>query len=409
MKIGEFSKKHNITHDTVRHYIDMGLLIPKKEGHHYKFDETHNEDIREIIEFKNLDFSLLEIQKMLNFNRLAGRSNKEFINYYLSVLENKKQYAVESQKRLKKIECVLNKKIEDVVMNRRKTKRLLGINIDSLEILYCPMCNKNLNISDGSIENNMIINGKILCTCGYKASIKDGIYVGSNCGENLGNKKDIPSKLDFMEHSSTEFINFYYDGMSEIKKNIQENVKGPKYILELENCSGTFLMQNIEYLRETTTYILINKDRSRLEKLKENLELNNSHEKFIFICENFDCLPIKSNSIDIMIDHWMTKDYMVENNKFLLDNVSKLLKKDGLLVGAYPYVNSSNTDAYIVELKEKGYFNDDYISKKFKSLGFVERSITKIGPIIEKNPYNEDIKDKRLYLNIYSCLKKATE
>ena len=34
MKIGEFSKKHDITHDKVRHYIDIGLLIPRKDGHH---------------------------------------------------------------------------------------------------------------------------------------------------------------------------------------------------------------------------------------------------------------------------------------------------------------------------------------------------------------------------------------
>ena len=409
MKIGEFCKKHNITHDTVRHYIDMGLLIPKKDGHHYKFDESHNEDIREIIEFKNLDFSLLEIQKMLNFNRLAGRSSKEFINYYLSILEDKKEYAIESQNRFEDIEYVLNEKIEDIVSNRRKTKKMLGINIDSLEILYCPVCNKNLNISDGSIDNNMIINGRIICGCGYRASIKDGIYVGNNCEQNFGNKKDIPSKLDFMEYSSTEFINFYYDGMSEIKKNIQENAKKPEYILELENCSGTFLMQNIEYLRETTTYILINRDKSRLDKLKENLELNNSHERFIFICEDFDQLPIKSNSIDVMIDHWMTKDYMVENHAFLLEHVSKLLKENGLLVGAYPYVTNLNRDTYISELKEKGYFNYDYISKKINNLGLVENSATKIGPIVEKNPSNEDLIDRRLYLNICSYKKKTKE
>lgn len=409
MKIGEFCRKHNITHDTVRHYIDMGLLIPRKDGHHYKFDESHNEDIREIIEFKNLDFSLLEIQKMLNFNRLAGKSSKEYINYYLDILENKKRYAIESQKRFEKIEYTLNKKMEDIVSNRRKTKKLLGIHIDSLEILYCPICNENLNISDGSIENNMIINGRIMCGCGYKAYIKDGIYVGNSCGANLANKKDFPSKLDFLEHSSTEFINFYYDGMSEIKKMIQENAKKPNYILELENCSGTFLMQNIEYLRETTTYILINKDRSRLEKLKDNLQLNNTHERFIFICEEFDCLPIKSNTIDVMIDHWMTKEYMDENQGFLLDHVSKLLRKEGLLVGAYPYVTSLNTDTYIEKLKEKGYFNYNYISKKINDLGFIGNSATKIGPIVEKNPSNKDIKDKRLYLNICSYTKEKTE
>ena len=68
-----------------------------------------------------------------------------------------------------------------------------------------------------------------------------------------------------------------------------------------------------------------------------------------------------------------------------------------------------NKDTYISELKEKGYFNYNYISKKINDLGFVENSATKIGPIIENNPSNEDIKDKRLYLNICSYIKKTRE
>ena len=409
MRIGEFSKKHNITHDTVRHYIDIGLLIPRKEGHHYRFDDSHNEDISKIIELKKLDFSLIEIQKILNFNRLAGKTSKEYKNYYSNILEEKKRYIIKSQKRYEEIEYILNKKIEEIEINHVQDKKILGIRIDSLDILHCPICNESLNISDGNIENNMIINGRVLCDCGYKAYIKDGIYTGNNCGKDLSNQKEIPSKLDFMEHSSTEFINFYYDGMSELKKNMESNRNKPKYILELENCSGTFLMQNIEHLGEETTYILVNKDKGRLERLKDNLELNNLHDRFIFICEEFDCLPIKDNSIDVMIDHWMTKDYCAENQSFLLDNIYKLLKIEGLLVGAYPYLTNISRDMYVEELKEKGYFNLEFISRKLKGLGFKELLVTEIGPIIEKNPYNEKIKDKKLYLNIVTCIREATE
>lgn len=406
MRIGEFSKKYNITRDTVRHYIDMGLLIPRKDGHHYRFDDGHGRDISKIIEFKNLDFSLNEIQKILNFNRLAGKNSNEYNKYYLKVLEDKRKFAIKCQKRYEEIEITLNKKIEDIVNREEKTEKLLGINISCLEILYCPLCNNNLNISDGNIENNMIINGKVECYCGYGAYIEDGIYIGNNCGVNLSNEKKIPSKLDFMEDASTEFINFFYDGMSEMIEKIKINKKDYKYILELENCSGTFLMQYIEDLDKETTYIIVNNDKRRLEKLKKNLELNNLHEGFIFICEEYDCLPIKTNSIDLVIDHWMTRDYTLEDNKFLLEKLSKHIKLEGLLIGAYPYVTSLKTDKYIKELGEKGYFNSEFISKKLELLGFREELITKIGPIVEENPYNRDIRNRNLYLNIYSSIKK---
>ena len=405
MRIGEFSRKHNITHDAIRHYIDMGLLIPKKDGYHYRFDEVHDKDIKRIIELKKLDFSLNEIQKILNLNRIAGNSSREYNDYYLNVLEKKKEDIVKYQNKYQEIENLLNEKIENIKITELKAKNKLGIKLDSLDILNCPRCSKNLNITDGSIENNMIINGMIACSCGYKARIEDGIYVGEKCGSDLKTKKEIPSKLDFMEYSSTQFINFYYDGMSGLMQKIKEEIKSSKYLLELENCSGTFLMQYIENLPNETTYILMNKDRARLEKIKKNLEDNGSHDRFIFICEDFNLTPIKSNSIDILIDHWMTKDYQAENGEFLLDDVSKLLKINGMLAGVYPYLTSLAGDFYIESLSKRGYFSSDFISNKLKNLGFKDEKITEIGPIVEERPYNKEIKDKNLYLNIYSSIK----
>lgn len=407
MRIGEFSRKHDITHDTVRHYIDMGLLIPKKDGYHYRFGEIHDKDIKRIIELKKLDFSLNEIQKILNLNRIAGDSSKEYNNYYLNVLKSKRANIIKYQNKYQEIEASLNKKIEAIKSNEVETKNKLGIKIDSLDILNCPICSESLNIRDGSIENNMIINGMISCSCGYRASIDDGIYVGEKCGSDLKVKKEIPSKLDFMEYSSTEFINFYYDGMSGLMQKIKEKIEDSKYVLELENCSGTFLMQYIENLPDETTYILINSDKARLENIKKNLEDNNTHDRFIFICEDFNLVPIRSNSIDILIDHWMTKDYQAEKGEFLLDDISKLLKFNGLLAGVYPYVTSLEGDSYIESLSKRGYFSSDFISLKLKDLGFKDEKITEIGPIVEERPYNKDIKDKNLYLNIYSVIKRV--
>lgn len=45
MRISEFAKKHKTTQDTIRHYLDMGLLISKKDGAHYRFNESDSIEI----------------------------------------------------------------------------------------------------------------------------------------------------------------------------------------------------------------------------------------------------------------------------------------------------------------------------------------------------------------------------
>ena len=35
MKIGKFGELNNISIDTIRHYMDLGLIIPEKKGGHY--------------------------------------------------------------------------------------------------------------------------------------------------------------------------------------------------------------------------------------------------------------------------------------------------------------------------------------------------------------------------------------
>ena len=59
MRIGEFAQKHNTTHDTIRHYLDMGLLITEKKGGHYRFDESDSWDLENIIELKSMGFFLI--------------------------------------------------------------------------------------------------------------------------------------------------------------------------------------------------------------------------------------------------------------------------------------------------------------------------------------------------------------
>ena len=63
MKIGKFGEVNNISIDTIRHYMDLSLIIPEKREATI-FDEYCQTDLELIIHYKDLGFSLNEIKEL---------------------------------------------------------------------------------------------------------------------------------------------------------------------------------------------------------------------------------------------------------------------------------------------------------------------------------------------------------
>lgn len=407
MKISEFANKHKTTQDTIRHYLDMGLLISKKDGAHYRFNESDSIEIEKIMELKHLEFSLLQIQQILSFYRLGGDKTNEYIEFCLSLLEEKKEVIQKKQKRYANIESNLKDRIEKLNIEKLNKTRVLGLPMSSMDILRCPNCKGILNIYNGVIEKNMVIKGNVRCECNYNATIENGIYIDEDITtEDMTNKIKTPTKQEYMEVASPKFINFYFDGMSTLIDNILKYEIKPKYIMELESCAGTFLMQYIKHMDEDTTYIVIDYDIARLTKLKDNIKSHHKHSNFIFFCCNVDRLPIANLTIDIMVDHWLTKKYSKSNNRFLPEIIVPFLKDEGLFTGVYPYFNLKSKDYYELPDEEKKYFNKDKILGGFDNLNLSRADVSDIGPTIQNNPYNIDTNGKELYATIYAGHKK---
>ena len=72
MKIGEFSKKYDLSPDTIRYYIQLGLIFPKKIGKQNIFSQENEIELKNILELKKNYFSLQDIKKIIYFGMLEN-------------------------------------------------------------------------------------------------------------------------------------------------------------------------------------------------------------------------------------------------------------------------------------------------------------------------------------------------
>ncbi len=161
IRIGEFAQKHNVSQHTIRHYLDVGLLVTEKIGSHYRFTEEDHKDFEKIIQLKELGFSLSEIQKILGLQRLSGNEADHYREMYLSLLESKKEEVIAAKKRYEQLHKYLKSLIEDLKVDKENSIQNLGFPISSASLLQCPKCKSPLSISAGAIENNMLIEASI--------------------------------------------------------------------------------------------------------------------------------------------------------------------------------------------------------------------------------------------------------
>ena len=346
MKIGEFAKKHGVTHDTIRYYIDKGLIVPNKKDGQYRFNEVDSMDIERIIELKQMHFSLSDIHRIMTFQTIGGSSTEFSRNLFLLTLEEKQKHIKEELSKYNRLNEYLIKKIDEVKTQNLKHDQLLGFPLTSTHLLACPRCMKILILMAGVIENNMIIDADIECECGYTGKIKDGIYIDEKAiRPKLLHGKPIPSKEEYVNNTSHNYINYLYKGMAKLIEYIREYQKEPEYIMELNNCVGFFLLQYINYLPKDATYILIDYDLQRMTQLKNNLERYYSHKKFIFLCCEYNSLPIKKLSLDLVVDFLMSSNYENANDEDLIQIIVPYLKENGIITGSYRYSMNGNLDA----------------------------------------------------------------
>lgn len=79
MKIAQFIEKHRTTRDTIRYYIEMGLLTPNKKGSWYDFTEQDSDDFESIRELKELGLSIKGIKEIKDIHETLCGTEEQWV------------------------------------------------------------------------------------------------------------------------------------------------------------------------------------------------------------------------------------------------------------------------------------------------------------------------------------------
>jgi len=390
MRIGAFVKKNHTTEDTIRHYMELGLLLAEKRNAQYFFDAQCQFDFDDIISLKNMGFSLHEIKHFFYYKRLGKLTDSQSQNYYTSLLYQKQQQLFLKKDQIKKQIVMLEDKIkESNDHSPAQNYQPSGIPIEALSLFHCPRCHKPLILKEANISDNQILSGVLICECGKAYRILQGILIDSDL--------DIESDIwSYDENYLDSYLSYtdasYLDNLSEsidwFHKKIDLNDYKQPVFLELGSGVGFFLRNIVSYLPKDSLYIALDHDINRQLFLKQCMDASQEQRNIIFVCADFLQIPLKEDSVDILCDISGTSNYNFTHTDFLLNHLIPFVKKEHLLIGSYILFQNFSLQSKIPKEFQKN-FTKEELMKNLDALSYKQVE-SKVSDLIRRGGIYED-------------------
>jgi DNA-binding transcriptional MerR regulator/SAM-dependent methyltransferase len=369
MRIGQFGKVNGISLDTIRHYMDLGLIVPEKQGGHYYFDENCQNDLELILELKGMGFQLNEIKMIFHYKNLGKFTDYERDVFYQSLFMGKHEKIEQEMKSLIEIQDRLQQKLDQLSTPSSESCNTIGVDLSLFNIFRCNKCAESLTLQDGIIRNNQIVEGILTCHCDQVYQIESGILkVGGAMrpDSQISLLNNIP---EYIQETDPFYLENMNKGLHWLKRKLGQVDLHRKVILELGSGVGFFLRNIYQELPEDCLYIAVDHSLERHRFLKSLLERSGSKKNLLFICSDFLDIPLSNQTVDIVIDHSGTSNYSFEHEAFLLREVESLFKLDGYLLGSYlAFKNFSHNSK--IEVNYRDHFSVSSIKKNIEELKY---------------------------------------
>lgn len=304
MKIGEFSKKHKVTVDTVRHYINEGLLTPLRENTQYNFSEIDDRVMESILLLKSMNFKLEEMKAYLLFQTMYTNNTFSYLGSFRKEFEDKLEDKLEENKkeieRLTQMNELIKKQIEDY----QDTGFTRGISLRMLPDLICPECDENLELEASEILHNEIMEGKLICPkCGRVYYIRYG-FMSDEPIDKFERQAGIAEMLNhYLEENDEQYVLKVRELFQQMAEITQDNMTEVKNIL-IDGASAGFLNSSLlRYLPKDTRLYVCVRNNVTMKVIQEEIFPKDT----VFFVGNILNAPFK-----VPMDYAFLQDYDVE-------------------------------------------------------------------------------------------------
>ncbi len=409
MKIGEFSEYFNLPIETIRYYINKGLIIPHVKNNRYYFNEKDIADMKLIIKLKSLKFSLNDIHKIISLKRLSNLDNPDELKDYISIMNDQKNILGKDMAEIKKSLELINEEIYSVSCKKNThPHRISGVSLNFLNYFACPMCMDSLSLENCNIEGQEITSGVLKCTCGYHALIQDGIVIGQTVDLNRYDGAD--TERNCYRMMSPELISMVQKAYIDISEHLESIDTDNKLILEDFINNYCFCYNNFSDLNPNALYIISDQYLEVVKLYKSLIDKLELPHKILYISASSHLLPIKEKCVDVYIDFDSANEYAIFNNGYASDAVKKYFGDKSYIIGAF--FSFKKNSASITELHRQYphtweyCFDWKYFQQHFNT--FSKKIVYKneIG-VVTNSGYGESfsyhVNEDPLYLNTYVC------
>ena len=215
-----------------------------------------------------------------------------------------------------------------------------------MPILRCPHCGTGLDLAEGQIENEEVVEGKIICKMGHVFSIHEGI-LDFNSQEQEGlnswneyykeeSYDDFDRELDAHD-TETQRKNKkdFLDGIVEEAKKLNHG-----YLLDVASGRGLLLRELLKNVDSSVSIISTDLSFQVLKYNRIKLKKSNPRIRVNYIACDATKLPIINNSID-MVCTFVGFANMMNLMEDGIKDAARVLKTGAPLINSTVYMNEN--------------------------------------------------------------------